>query len=78
MWRSTETVALTVRPLSEAFLQSYLNQEYEAIRWSVGGYRIEGPGVQLFERIEGDWFTVLGLPMLGLLEALRREGVIGA
>ena len=74
-WRS-ETVALTMRPLSDVFLESYLDREFEAIRWSVGGYRIEGRGVQLFERIEGSHFAVLGLPLLPLLAYLRERGVL--
>lgn len=75
-WWQSETVALTMRPLSEAFLESYLDREYEAIRWSVGGYRIEGPGVQLFDRIEGSHFAVLGLPLLPLLAYLRERGLL--
>ena len=76
-WRS-ETVELTVRSLSDAFIRDYLDSEYDAIRWSVGGYRIEGRGVQLFERIEGSHFTILGMPLLPLLGALRERGLISA
>jgi septum formation protein len=76
VWRETESVELRVRPLSEVFLSSYLDREYEAVRWSVGGYRIEGPGVQLFERIEGSHFAILGLPLLPLLGYLRERGVL--
>lgn len=76
IWRSTESVALTMRPLSDAFLNDYLDLEYEAIRWSVGGYRIEGPGIQLFEKIEGSHFAILGLPLLPLLGFLRERGMI--
>jgi septum formation protein len=75
-WWQSETVALTMRPLSDAFLHAYLDREYEAIRWSVGGYRIEGPGVQLFERIEGSHFAILGMPLLPLLAYLRERGVL--
>jgi septum formation protein len=75
-WWQSESVALTMRPLGEAFLADYLEREYDAIRWSVGGYRIEGPGVQLFERIEGSHFAVLGLPLLPLLAYLRERGVM--
>ncbi len=74
-WHS-ETVELSMRPLSDAFLQAYLDREYEAIRWSVGGYRIEGEGVQLFERIEGSHFAILGMPLLPLLAYLRERGVL--
>lgn len=76
VWRCTESVSLTMRPLSDEFLEAYLDREYEAIRWGVGGYRIEGPGVQLFERIEGSHFAILGLPLLPLLSYLRERGVI--
>ncbi|QPQ54541.1 Maf family protein [Allosphingosinicella flava] len=77
-WRATESVALTVRPLSDAFIQSYLDREYEAIRWSVGGYRIEGLGAQLFSSIEGSHFAILGLPLLPLLDHLRTSGKMPA
>ena len=76
VWSAMESVALSVRPLSDSFLRGYLDQEYEAIRWSVGGYRIEGPGVQLFERIEGSHFAILGMPLLPLLAYLRERGLI--
>lgn len=76
LWWHTETVRLTMRRLSDAFLTSYLDAEYEAIRWSVGGYRIEGPGVQLFDRIEGSHFAILGLPLLPLLAYLRERGLL--
>ncbi|HEX8644379.1 MAG TPA: Maf family protein [Allosphingosinicella sp.] len=75
-WWHCETATLAIRPLGEAFLERYLEREYEAIRWSVGGYRIEGPGVQLFERIEGSHFAVLGMPLLPLLAYLRERGVL--
>jgi septum formation protein len=77
-WWQSETVELSMRPLGDAFLESYLDQEYEAIRWSVGGYRIEGPGVQLFERIEGSHFAVLGLPLLPLLAYFRERGLLAS
>ena len=76
IWWHSETVRLTMRPLSEAFLADYLDREYEQIRWSVGGYRVEGLGAQLFERIEGSHFAVLGMPLLPLLGYLRERGVI--
>jgi septum formation protein len=76
LWWGTETAALTMRPFSEAFLDDYLEREYEAIRWSVGGYRIEGLGAQLFERVEGSHFAILGLPLLPLLAWLRERGVL--
>jgi septum formation protein len=76
VWGETESVALDVRPLSEAFLQAYLDAEYEAVRWNVGGYRVEGLGAQLFEEIDGSHFAVLGLPLLPLLAYLRERGVL--
>jgi septum formation protein len=76
VWWGSETVALTMRPFSDAFLEDYLDREYERIRWSVGGYRIEGPGAQLFERIEGSHFAILGMPLLPLLGYLRERGVL--
>jgi septum formation protein len=76
IWRVIESVTLTMRPLGDAFLEAYLDAEYEAIRWSVGGYRIEGPGAQLFEKIEGSHFAILGLPLLPLLDELRRRGIL--
>ena len=76
IWWQSETVELTMRPLGDAFLEAYLDEEYEAIRWSVGGYRIEGRGVQLFERIQGSHFAVLGLPLLPLLAYFRERGLL--
>jgi septum formation protein len=67
---------LFVRVLSSAFLEAYLAREGDAILGSVGAYRVEGLGVQLFERVEGDHTTVLGLPLLSLLPALRRAGML--
>jgi nucleoside triphosphate pyrophosphatase len=76
VWWGCESVELTMRPLSAAFVEDYLDREYEAIRWSVGGYRIEGLGAQLFERIEGSHFAILGMPLLPLLGYLRERGVV--
>lgn len=76
IWRATESVAMKMRPLGEDFITAYLDAEYEAIRWSVGGYRIEGRGTQLFERVEGSHFAILGLPLLPLLAFLRERGVM--
>jgi septum formation protein len=76
IWWHSETVRLTMRPLSEAFLADYLDREYEHVRWSVGGYRVEAIGAQLFERIEGSHFAVLGMPLLPLLAFLRERGLL--
>jgi len=76
IWRHASPVRMTVRPLSPAFLDAYLAAEGPAILSSVGCYHYEGRGAQLFDRVEGDYFSVLGLPLLPLLAALRQEGVI--
>jgi septum formation protein len=76
VWWGSETVSLTMRPFSDAFLEDYLDREYEHVRWSVGGYRIEGPGAQLFERIEGSHFAILGMPLLPLLGYLRERSLL--
>ena len=76
VWWHSETVELTMRRLGPAFLEDYLDREYQHIRWSVGGYRIEGPGAQLFDRIEGSHFAILGMPLLPLLGYLRERGVL--
>jgi len=65
-----------MRRFSEAFLEDYLRKAKGTVQESVGGYRLEGPGAQLFESIEGDYFSVLGLPLLALLAFLRSQGVI--
>lgn len=65
---------LTMRAFSDSFLDRYLEAVGAAATTSVGGYQIEGPGVQLFERVEGDYFTVLGLPLLAVLDFLRGQG----
>lgn len=77
VWGRIESAALSVRSLSDAYLHDYLDREYEAVRWNVGGYRIEGPGVQLFDEIRGSHFVILGLPLLPLLAFLRERGMLG-
>lgn len=76
VWAERPAAALTMRDFSDAFLDDYLATEGQAALGSVGCYRLEGPGVQLFSAIEGDYFTILGLPLMGLLETLRREGAL--
>jgi len=71
LWSAVETATLTMRAFSEAELDAVLAAEGDAVLGSVGGYRLEGPSIALFERIEGDYFTILGLPLLPLLAALR-------
>ena len=75
-WAHAQTAALEVRPLSEEFIASYLDREWPAVSYCVGVFRLEGPGVQLFERIDGDHFTILGMPLLPLLAALRERGLL--
>jgi septum formation protein len=73
----TVTVArMTMRQLNAAEIDAYLDQAGEAVTSSVGAYQLEGPGVHLFERIEGDHFTILGLPLLPLLAFLRSERLL--
>jgi septum formation protein len=76
VWWHCETAQMTMRRLSREFLEDYLDREFEHIRWSVGGYRIEGLGVQLFERIEGSHFAILGLPLIPVLGYLRERGLL--
>jgi septum formation protein len=76
VWRHVEAARMFVRPLSDAFVDAYLDAEWPAIAGCVGCYRIEGPGAQLFSRIEGSQFTVLGMPLLPVLAYLRERGVL--
>lgn len=78
VWREVDTVTLFVRPLGAAFVETYLDAEWPAIAGCVGCFRIEGPGAQLFARIDGSQFTVLGLPLLPVLDYLRVRGVLAS
>ena len=78
VWTAADTARLKVRSLSDAFIDGYLTSNAEAALSAVGGYWLEGQGAQLFERIEGDYFTVLGLPLLPLLAELRSRGVMAS
>lgn len=71
VWSHADTAHLTMREFEEAELDLVLAREGDAVTSSVGGYRLEGPSVRLFESIEGDYFSILGLPLLPLLSALR-------
>lgn len=76
LWRHLDTAHLTMRTLSPAFVDDYLDAVGEAALGTVGAYSVEGRGIQLFERIEGSHFTILGLTMIPLLAWLRAEGVV--
>jgi septum formation protein len=76
LFEGVSTARLTVRPLSAAFLDAYLAAAGDRVTKSVGAYQLEGLGVQLFEKIEGDHFTVLGLPLLPLLAYFRKGGFL--
>ena len=78
VWRFVDRVTMHVRPLSDAFIQAYLDAEWEQARWCVGVYRLEGPGAQLFARVDGSHFTVIGLPLLPLLDYLRTRGLLAS
>ena len=75
-WQTVETASLTMRDLSDSYIKSYLDQEGEAVLTSVGAYLLEGCGAQLFSAIEGDHFTIRGLPLLPLMAALRSLGFL--
>lgn len=75
-WLHSETARLEVRPLSDAFIAAYLDAEWPEVGYTVGVFRLEAHGVQLFSRIDGDHFTILGMPLLPLLGALRERGLL--
>ena len=76
LWHAVSTPRLTMRHFTDAFLDDYIAAEGADILGSVGAYRLEGKGVQLFEHIEGDYFAILGLPLLELLGFLRTKGML--
>ena len=78
VWRHIETVTLRMRVLSDTFITDYVAREGASVAGCVGGYRIEGEGVQLFDRIDGSHFAILGLPLLGLLGWLRATGAVAS
>jgi septum formation protein len=78
VWQHAQTSTLHVRKFSDAFLDRYLDRAGFALTASVGAYAYEGLGAQLFDRVEGDYYAILGLPLLPLLAALREHGVIPA
>lgn len=76
IWRHIDTARMTMRDFSDGFLDAYLAQAGEAVLSSVGCYQLEGLGVQLFSRVQGDVFTILGMPLLPLLDVLRENKVL--
>lgn len=75
LWGTVETASLTMRQFSDDFLRHYVDSSGDDVLESVGGYRLEGLGAQLFDAISGDYFTILGLPLLSVLGFLRQRGV---
>ena len=77
-WSHVESATLQVRPLSEDFIAEYLDAEWPEVGYTVGVFRLEARGVQLFDRIDGDHFTILGMPLIPLLGALRARGLLSS
>jgi septum formation protein len=75
-WSHVESATLQVRTLSDVFIESYLDAEWPEVGYCVGVFRLEGRGVQLFDAIDGNYFTILGMPLLSLLHALRERGLL--
>lgn len=75
-WYHCDSGVLQVRALSDQFIEAYLNREWPDVGYCVGVFRLEGLGVQLFESIDGSYFTILGMPLLPLLSALRERGIL--
>ena len=75
-WRHVGSAALQVRSLSDEFIETYLDAEWPEVGYCVGVFRLEGRGVQLFDCVEGDHFTILGMPLIDLLGALRERGLL--
>ncbi len=75
VWRAVGEAKLWMRPLSDAFIADYVARHWDSIRWTVGCYEIEGAGVSLFERVEGDPWTIVGMPMMPLMAWLRETGL---
>ena len=78
LWRASDRASLTMRRFSDAFLDEYLQELGPDILTSVGGYKLEGRGIQLFEEIKGNYFSILGLPLLPLLSFLRSAGALSS
>lgn len=78
VWRHVGTVRLTMHHMSDAWIDDYVTRNWDSIRHAVGAYKLEEEGVRLFNRIEGDYFTVLGLPLLDLLSYLKLRGTVSS
>lgn len=76
LWRHVGKVRLSMRDISDAYLDDYLARNWHSIQYSVGGYKLEEEGIRLFTRIEGDYFTILGLPLIDLLSYLSHRGTL--
>lgn len=76
LWEGVDVAVLSMRRFTDAFLDTYLEEVGDKVCTSVGAYQLEGLGIQLFESIDGDYFTILGLPLLMLLDVLREEGIV--
>jgi septum formation protein len=76
IWHTVSSAKLTIRHFSDAFLDTYLAAEQATVLASVGGYRLEGRGIQLFSDIQGDYFSILGMPLLELISFLRTRGAL--
>lgn len=77
VWSAMARPALTMRAFSDEFLETYLQAMGDSVMQTVGGYKLEGEGIQLFQAIEGDYFSILGVPLMALLEFLRAQKEIG-
>lgn len=76
MWKKTDNAFMTMRSLFEKHIEKYLYKAGDKILASVGSYQVEALGVHLFEQMEGSWFTILGLPLLPVLDVLRQHGIV--
>ncbi len=76
IWHNAAAAKLTMRSFTEAFLELYLDRAGEAVLSAVGAYQLEGLGAQMFQKIDGDFFTILGLPLLPVLDILREQNVL--
>lgn len=76
VWRMVDTAQMTMRPLSDVFIDNYVGQYWDTIRHCVGCYRIEAEGAQLFSSVSGSQFTIIGIPLLGVLDYLRNKGMM--